>query len=508
MMKYRFQINNIICGFIFLVVLMTLSIGCNEKNWDKIKVSSTLEDIADDGNLYTPSTQSFLRGEHWLESVSEIEILSDDQNIAKIKFIAPNSDQSLKIVNLPLDYLVPRLHYQAANPPDKFDAFNLMLAEFSRNSVSTPVGKSKDQMSHFETSLAEEAPWQLTADYNFLPNEFMRPVRIGLINNCLKPGLWELSASDRSGEIYHSWFNLPKELYAQLLATANGIDQSFATKATKWNTTPVLLDLNRLRQVIEDIDVSELSLCPDADAGYSSQDSRRKLAKGYVMIEKDGIMQKPENLGELTTSTCYLSNFVEPGKYSFTNRREFDLSFLSEVKDVEVKKVSPMTDYNWLHSDKINSTKDSLSDYLELILHLEDVSIIIGNLPMHLLVPQEDFSINGFGVGILSSSGIAERRKYLIEEGPAPSFAYLCEIDNDVITGLNSHDFGIEQIFIRTHINESPPWWEVTVTSFERMVDLVKYRIEIPETLRPDLENYSLEYISPLYRTYRDDNLR
>ena len=39
------------------------------------------------------------------------------------------------------------------------------------------------------------------------------------------------------------------------------------------------------------------------------------------------------------------------------------------------------------------------------------------------------------------------------------------------MTGLNSHDFGIEQIFIRTHLNDPSLWWEVTITSFERMVE-------------------------------------
>ena len=109
---------------------------------------------------------------------------------------------------------------------------------------------------------------------------------------------------------------------------------------------------------------------------------------------------------------------------------------------------------------------------------------------------------------MLSSNGLAERRKYLIEEGPAPSFAYLYRVEDGQMKALNSHAFGIEQVFIRTHIRDGDPSWEITITSFERIVDLVKYRVEIPEALHAALTRYALEYISPLYRTYRDDNLR
>ena len=52
------------------------------------------------------------------------------------------------------------------------------------------------------------------------------------------------------------------------------------------------------------------------------------------------------------------------------------------------------------------------------------------------------------------------------------------------------------------------PWWEVTMTSYERMVALVKYQVAIPVDLRQEAESYALEYIAPLYLTYRDDNLR
>lgn len=500
----RFCLGCLCATALFCTILLS---GCREKNWGRVQISPTLEDVTDEGYLYTPSTQSFLRGEHWLEEVTEIEIKTEG-NIARIIFHAKDGGQQMQVVNLRLDQLVPRLHYQSAIPPDAFDAYNLMLAEYSRNSLSVPVGSPGDEAAHFESSLEEAAPWRLSGDYEFVPNGLVRPIRVGVINNCLKPGLWELNASDRSGEIYHSWFNMPPELYHELLASANGVNTEFASRATAWSTKPVNLELSRLRTVEDSLGTVSVTPCADGAAGYSSQDSRRKLAKGYVLVDKEGQKQKPTTLSELTKSTCYLSDFVAPGKYSFTNRREFDLSFLARIKDATVHRVKPFTDYNWLSQNEPRVRPARQSGYIELVINLDDVSIIIGNLPLHLLVPQEDFAINGFGVGVLSSGGIAERREFLINEGPAPSFAYLCREEDGVMTGLNSHDFGIEQIFIRTHLLDRSPWWEVTITSFERMVDLIKYRIEIPEALHAELLDHSQRYISPLYRTYRDDNLR
>ena len=76
------------------------------------------------------------------------------------------------------------------------------------------------------------------------------------------------------------------------------------------------------------------------------------------------------------------------------------------------------------------------------------------------------------------------------------------------LIALNSHDVGVEQIFIRAYPFAQRPHWEVTITSFERITDLVKYRIGIPNQLRQQLQENTLRYISPVYFTYRDDNLR
>ena len=102
---------------------------------------------------------------------------------------------------------------------------------------------------------------------------------------------------------------------------------------------------------------------------------------------------------------------------------------------------------------------------------------------MPLLVQEEDFVINGFGVGILSPNEFAERRELLVRSGHHPVYAYLLDDRKGKGEALNSHEYGIEQVFIRAYPYLENPFWEVTVTSYERIVDLVKYRIAMPEAL-------------------------
>ena len=58
-----------------------------------------------------------------------------------------------------------------------------MLAEYARNSLSVPCGTPGDKMAHFQTNLTETIPWILRGDYDFAPNRYYRPQRVGVINN-------------------------------------------------------------------------------------------------------------------------------------------------------------------------------------------------------------------------------------------------------------------------------------------------------------------------------------
>ncbi len=466
------------------------------------------EDLQPDGGPYNPATQSFLRGHHWLEAVERIEI-SRAGPVGDLRLHSRQGEQRFSVHNLQLAQLMPRLHYRPASPPDDFDAFNLMLAEYSRNGLSVPVGRKGDEIAHFETTLAAEVPWSLRGDYDFIPNPKLRPLRFAVVNNCLAPGLWEVSASDRAGEIYHAWFDFPLETYYGLLAETNGVGKDFAQRATEWSTRPVRLDLARLRRDLGVVGRSPAALLSDGAVGFSSQDSRRKLSKGYAMVGTPEDLHRPVARSELTAGTVFFSDFIPPGKYSLDKRKPFDLRFLPRPVGAVVRRVEPLTHYRMNDGGPEPDEPELAGGYIEIDLELADHRLVLGNLPLALLVPQEDFALHGFGVGILEASSLAERRQLLVDQGPRPSFAYLVRKGGgNRPLALNSHEHGVEQIFLRTHARDAEPWWEITLTSFERIVDLVKYRVKIPEELVDEARANSREYISPIYLTYKDDNLR
>lgn len=491
-----------------LAVLAALA-ACNTVRDDihGLEVKPSQEDLKPDTSIYSPETQSLLRGKHALEAIDglDMQIKSDEEGRVVLK--SSKTGETVVYDRVPLDELVPRLHYKHADPPDAFDAFNLMLAEYSRNGLSFPRGGEGDSLTHFEAKLDEDAsPWTLERDYEFKANPRYMPNRMSLVNNCLSPGLWELNAVDTSGELFHAWFTLPGDKYYSLVARVNELDAAWTEKALQWRAEDCTIDLDRLRALKGEPQALVARLAPDSKSGYSSQGSRRKLARGFIMMEQDGKLVKPEKLSDLTAHPLAMSEFQPPGKYSYATRKPFDLMFLKELKGAEYVRVDPRTSYTWWTDHR--DAKAQESDYIELRLQIAGYSLILGNLPLALLVPQEDFAIHGFGVGILNSDEPAERRKLLLERGPRPSFAYLASEKDGAWTAVNSHDKGLEQIFIRTRFEKDRAWFEVTLTSYERMVDLVKYEIDLTPELRTQLNDIRMKYIPPLYRTYQDDNLR
>jgi len=490
---------------ICILLSSVLMIQCgHEQIFQGIAVYPSLEERTYNGDLFTPSTQSLLRTHSLLEKVSALDLTVNSDKVAKLKLEA--KETFLEVKNVSMEYLVPRLHYWPNEPADEFDGLNLMLAEYSRNSVSVPVGSSGDEMAHFETNLKERVPWKLKGDFDFIPNPDYKPLRVSVVNNCLRAGLWELNAIDRSGEVYHSWFNMPDEYYYGLVGEVNQLEPDFVEKSLVWKEDEIKLDLERLRAVKNDFGNFKVNLKDEA-VGFSSQGSRRKLSRKFAMLHNEGKLIEPQFISDFHKTPTRMASFKEPGIYSVKDeeRTEFDFQFLGTASNASIKWVTPKTRYDWYEGKE--STEELDKKYLEFTINLaNDEKIIIGNLPQHLLVKQEDFVIHGFGVGILHPAGFAERRDFLIQKGPCPSYAYLAKSVGDDFYGMNSHGRGIEQIFIRSYPDVQKPYWEVTITSYERIADLVKYIIPMPEELINEQYKATKEYIPPIYFTYRDDN--
>lgn len=497
-----------------LIVAAAVATGSySSRSWNleigPVPVRPSLENRLEDGSLYTPTTLSLLRGHSWLEGTDTLRGRGAPGG-ASFELTKEGDDKYLKIENFPLSFVVPRLHYTPARPPDRFDAFNLMMAEFSRNGLSVPRGDPEDEIAHYETNLGELVPWTLKGDYQFVPNPEYRPQRVALVNNCLAAGLWEISAADRSGEIYHAWFDFPADRYMELVARTNGLNRDFVEEALVWKDENIPLALDRLRRVEEDLGTVAVEIF-DEEVTYSTQDSRRKISRQFALLERGGFLESATSRREFLESPVAMSSFVPPGLYSneAEERTRFDFTFLARPEGARLRLVEPLTHYS-LGSKAGASGKGREKDggTLEMeILLGGGTSIVIGNLPLALLVEEEDYALHGFGVGILAAGGLAERRQLLLELAPPPSFAYLVEEEGGVRRTLNSHGKGLEQIFLRSRPNASPPHWEVTVTSYERIVDLVRYHVEMPERLVPLQRRQSAQYIPPVYFNYRDDNV-
>ena len=485
--------------------LALLTVACSESSrpLGEAELRPSLEVQLPDGQLYTPNTQSFLRGRHWLDGAQSMRIAATASDVGTVELVESDAEHDFRLINLPFQQLVPRLHYRVTGEPDTFDAFNLMMAEFSRNGLSLAVGQSGDSHAHFETTLPQRAPWTLSGDYAFVPDPLFRPVRVSLINNCLSAGLWEFSAVDRAGEVHHSWFDFPVDAYEAVTARTNGLTVPFVHEALAWKTDAVPLDLDRLRTVEETYEPVAIALDTGA-TGYSSQGSRRKLSKGFVTVRlPDGSVRVPQTRQEMTTYPVLLTEFAPPGRYEPDRRKEFDLRFLADPGPVTIRRVRPRTHYA---ASTVSPAWEA--DYLEFSIPVGERTLVLGNLPLDRLVPQEELAIHGFGVGILPAADFAERRGLLIADGPAPSYAYLTVAGEDGPEAVNSHNVGIEQVFLRALPDDEHPHFVLTITSFERIVDLARFTVDIPPSLLDPLRERSRRYISPVYLTYRDDNLR
>jgi len=419
------------------------------------------------------------------------------------KTTSPENNYS-RLRNVPFDQLVPRLHYRPKETPDDFDYYNLMMAEFSRNGVSMPFGREGDDIAHFETDLKAAIPWLLEEDYKFKPNPYFKPLRFSIVNNCLSSGLWELNATDKTGEIYHGWMNFPKDEYFNMVAEVNGLEADKVRQALQWKEDKVNVDLDRLSTQGQEIATLSASVI-DEPISYSTQGSRQKLSKKFVTCKQEDNYKVPHSLSEVINNPVKMCAFVEPGLYSLEERKDFDFQFLGEPQAVRVYEVDPKTSYSF---NKKPFKRDEYR-YVEIQIDLPNKrKLIVGNLPLHLMVQQEDFGIHGFGVGILSPGGFAERRQFLIDQGFHPTYTYLVEETEEGLVALNSHDLGLEQVFIRSFATSATPHWDITFTSYERITDIVKYRIPIPDVLLPAQIAHKENYITPVYFSYRDDNIR
>jgi hypothetical protein len=331
---------------------------------------------------------------------------------------------------------------------------------------------------------------------------------MSLVNNCLFPGLWELSASDSVGEMWHAWMTLPAHGYFELVRAVDGIDagdDELKDVLDYHKTIPrVPLELDRLRAVGRELGTVPVAVdAARALGSYSTQDSRRKVQRKFYRVERAGKEIAVGTFGDLRPGDQFqFFSFVPPGIYTKKTLRAVPYEPIWTT--ATLREVTPRTRFS-----ATPSKHPYRAGALELTLRSGDGkrAIVVGNVPIDLLVFQEDYDVPGFGVGVMRASESIEKRHLFLRDGPAPVYAYAADVDGEALVLANNHELGLEQIYLRPYKRGGDVMLRVTLVAYERIVDIVEVELKAPDELARKIVDASAHYQRPLWRSFSDSNL-
>lgn len=490
-------------------------IGCNTSpstvSYTNIPVQLDQEMALDSTKALNAGTQSLNRYHSVMRDLDRLKI-NYHPSSGMLDFQLGNEEEApaLFIEQLSRQYLVPLLPYAHAREIDEFDKANLLLAEYARNGISMSYQESNEVLSHFrarEDFFNEESEFLFTSLGEVAPNTAVRPKRMSVVNNCLDPTLWEMNASDAVGEMYHAWFQLPSDLYFTMIKDQNGISNPAEELENFMRNPPGLdhipLELDRLRKVKTVLGEDQPEIASSKKIGaYSTQDSRRKVQRGFYQLLRKGTPFQAESFGDLQTLDVFdMHSFKAPGIYDKHKRTQ--VNYQPDWDKVIFRKVEPQTSYGGEHDD--------FDDFgfleIELVSSQYQQSMIVGNIPVQLLVMSEDYKIPAFGAGVLASSERVERRYLRLQSSSYPHYAYLAANRDGQQFMLNNHPIGYEQIYLRPFIENDQMFLRFTVVSYERIVDLLEFNIPLSSELSKQIRKASEMYQPPIYEVYTDTNI-
>ncbi|HEY7958092.1 MAG TPA: hypothetical protein VII38_22480 [Polyangia bacterium] len=467
------------------------------------------------GQPLTPSTESVNRYHSILSRFDAVDLRLDGRSERiSVGFRARGDDQGqLTYRNIDAHFLVPLLDYPHARTLDDFDKVNLMLAEYSRSGVTLAFQKQNRSYGYFSARDLFNDDEEYRYDHgNVLPNPGARPRRMSLNNNCLMPGLWEVNASDSVGEMYHAWFTLPEAKYFALVRAVDGLDDSDAvlrqTLAYRKDLGHFQLDgfgrgLDQLREVVYAFGTFPVAVNLDKPvASYSTQDSRRKVQHKFYRVTRAGAEIHPVTFADLKPGDVFeFHSFIPPGVY--TDKVPRKVPYEPIWTSAEIREVKPKTRFE--HPSPHRYPFGALE--LELRSADGQRELVVGNLPVDLLVFQEDYDVPGFGVGILRASEPIEKRYLFLKDGPAPVYAFSTRVVNGKLEVVNNHEQGLEQIYLRPYRQGDQVLLRVTLVSYERIVDLGEFDVTLPAELQQKILRASASYHRPLWRSFSDSNI-
>ena len=503
-----------------------VSVGLAWQFWPEpvrdIPLKPNMEQRDENGYAINPSTQSVNRYSSALEGLTRVSSIHLSNAGTRLEMSLSGNDENTAVHFRNVDYygLVPLLPYQlGATGPDDFDKANLMLGEFARNGLALSYHPTNAKLGYFNDLPNAFFTTTREQDYtikegNIAPNRFARPKRFSIINNCLKAGRWEVSAIDAVGEMYHAWFNMPRSVYAEMIRRANKISLSdrevMASLAYRADLTDVVADLDRLRVAGLRLFEGKAKVVASKEIGaYSTQESRQKSQQKYFEVSRGvtafGGVNKIEakRFSDLEVGDLFSTRrFVDPGVYSANQKKT--IPFDPSWQDVEILSVKPLTQF------RDGKSAGELGDeHIEISLYSQDRQrrVVVGNIPLSLLVEQEDYLVPSFGTGVSPPWEFAERRFLRMTEGPSPHYAYQLVKKGDTWRLENNHEGGIEQIALRVVLRGDKTLLRVTFIAYERILDLLELEVDLSGALTNKLREKSSAYKPPLFRVYDDPNV-
>jgi hypothetical protein len=474
------------------------------------------------GGPINPSTQSVNRYASALEELTRIPRidLAPKGTRFSLQIASEDGSKAVSLENLDAYEMVPVLPYAIAKGgPDAFDKANLMLSEFGRNGLALSYQAKNTTLPYFNDqsrpffAVGESEDYAVDKNGAILPRQFARPKRFSLINNCLKAGLWELSASDAVGEMYHAWFDMPKPVYAEMIRRANGIDlpdgEILSMLKYRRDISGVAADLGRLRTDGPTMFHGKAKVVAGKQVGgYSTQESRQKSQNKYFEVTRGFSLLGSSNAVDVKTfadlevgDLFSTRKFVNPGIYSGDEKKT--IPFDPFWEDVEITSVTPRTKF------RDGKPADAADEFVEISVYTKDRQrrIVAGNIPLALLVEQEDYLVPSFGVGVNPPLEFAERRHLRLKDGPVPHYAYQLVQREGQWRLENNHEGGIEQLALRVFTKGERTFLRVTFVAYERILDLLEMEVEVTGPLAEKLRAHSAAYKPPLFRVYEDVNI-
>jgi len=363
---------------------------------------------------------------------------SDDIFVKDLKFHTKDG-QHLELSQLSLKEFIPTIHDKVKEDPF-LSHIACINQEWNRNQVRFVQGE-------FQTSIQDV-------------------VRVDLARNCLNAYLWEIiiyrNEKGKNLPYAHGWFEFPRDTYAALFESKNGIAYSeFRTELENWKDPESQeVDMTKLRSIAATISTKHKDL---SDNMYPLEGARKKKYKEIIYPTSFSSMR------DLQTDAALFATFTPPGFYNRNDPRSTELGRIYKLEDVSVRRLKGQDTEPLFELELLFNHRDTK----------EQTKLIIGGLNF------KDFPVlkpNEANKGWKNSMGIANHSFYETYEEHKENtvqkssyYALLTDKDNN---WLDSHKVGIDGPIFHFE-DEEKMRLHLWLLSFERHALVGHYLIDL-----------------------------